>query len=71
MAYGVTETGFVLKTLSILLDEIDAGLKSEFGNQINTQPQSVFGQFKSVAADREARIWEVFESVYNLSLIHI
>lgn len=65
MSYGVTDQGFVPKTLSIILDEIDTKLKAQFGNQINTQPQSIFGQFKSIAAEREAGLWEIFEAIYN------
>lgn len=65
MAYGVTDEGFVLKTLLVILDEIDTNLKSYLGNNINTQPQSVLGQLKANAADKIAELWELFEAIYN------
>lgn len=65
MAYGVTITGFIKKTLSNLLDEIDADLKSSFGQQINASDESFFGQEKGLAADRESSIWDLAELVYN------
>lgn len=67
MSYGVTDEGFVIKPLDIILDGEDASLKSKFGNQINTQPQSVFGQLKANAADKLYEIWELIEALYNSS----
>jgi len=65
MAYGITDAGFEIKTLSIILDELDTILRAEFGNQINTQPQTIFGQFKAITGEREAAFWELALAVYN------
>ena len=34
--YGVTSTGFVIKTLEAIEAEMDAALRAVFGAQINT-----------------------------------
>jgi uncharacterized phage protein gp47/JayE len=62
---GLDEQGLTIKTLVEIQAEVDEALKSIFGNQINTLPQSVFGQLKDIFAEREALIWELTESVYN------
>lgn len=63
--YGVTDEGYVIKPLPIIEAEIEADLKATFGDQINTTDQSVFGQLKGIAAEREFKLWEVNEDIYN------
>lgn len=62
---GLDENGLVIKTLSVIDAEIDEALKSIFGDQINTLPQSVFGQLKGLFSERESLLWELVEGVYN------
>jgi hypothetical protein len=63
--YGVTAEGFVIKTLEAIEAEMDAALRAVFGAQINTSAQSVFGQLKSIFAEREALLWELLADIYN------
>jgi len=63
--YGITDQGFVIKTLSVIMEEIDIALKEKFGNQINTLPESVFGQLKDIYAEREKLLWELMQDIYN------
>jgi len=63
--YGITNQGFVIKTLSVIMEEIDIALKESFGNQINTLPETVFGQLKSIYAEREKLLWELAQDIYN------
>jgi len=63
--YGVTSAGFVPKTLDILDAEIDAELKGELGDFINTLPEDVFGQLKGIFAERESNIWELMQDIYD------
>ena len=65
MSFGLTDEGFVGKTISDIDEEIDEALKAVFGTQINTLPQSIFGQLKGIFAERESLIWELAEAVYN------
>jgi uncharacterized phage protein gp47/JayE len=62
---GLNENGLTIKTLAQIQDEIDADLKAIFGDQINTLPESVFGQLKGIFSEREALIWELAEAIYN------
>jgi len=64
MAYGVTATGFILKTLAVIKDEVDEAIKSTLGNYVNTLPQGILGQLKGIFSERESLIWELMEDVY-------
>ena len=63
--YGITDEGYVIKPLTVIEAEIDEALKTTFGDQINTTPQTIFGQLKGIAAEREFKIWELNEDIYN------
>lgn len=62
---GLDKNGLTIKTLAVIKDEIDVDLKAVFGDQINTRDETIFGQFKGIAAERESLIWELLEAVYN------
>lgn len=64
-AYGLTPQGFVIKTLAVIDAEIDESLRATFGAQINTSPQTVFGQLKGIFAEREALLWELLADIHN------
>jgi len=63
--YGVTSEGFVIKPLNIIQQEIGEDLKSSRGEQINLQPESIFGSLRDVAAERLHELWELAQNVYN------
>jgi uncharacterized phage protein gp47/JayE len=63
--YGVTLNGFVIKTLAEIRAEIDEDLKTTFGDQINTNPESGYGQLRDIFATREHEFWELFQQLYN------
>ncbi len=65
MDYGLTSTGFVLKTQSVIKDEWDAAMRSEFGAGFNLEPETPEGQFVGISVTREALIWEQMEAVYH------
>lgn len=64
-AFGLTSTGLNIKTLSVIESEIDDSLKTSFGTSINTLPESVFGQLKTISAERLSLAWELLEAIYN------
>lgn len=64
MAFGLTSTGFNQMTLADLKTSIEASLKQSFGNSIDLSPQSVFGQFVGVMADRLADLWSLGGAVH-------
>lgn len=65
MDYGLTTTGFALKTQSVIKDEWDAEMRSEFGAGFNLEPETPEGQFVGISVTREALIWEQMEAVYH------
>ena len=64
-SYGVQSTGFVIKTVQDILDDIEAGEKEAFGSVINVSADSVFGQLNGVIAGAIAEAWELAEAVYS------
>lgn len=64
MAYGVTATGFVKKTLEDIKSELEASLRASLGDGINLLSTSVFGQLVGIMADRESEIWDLAAEVY-------
>jgi len=62
---GLTAQGFVLKTIDECEEEIEGALRAAFGVHINTAAPSVFGQLKSIFAEREALLWEALQDLYN------
>jgi uncharacterized phage protein gp47/JayE len=63
--YGLTPTGFVRKTLAVIKSEIEADCKSTFGAGFSLASESPEGQFIGIFTEREAKVWEYMESVYN------
>lgn len=63
--YGVTPTGFVIKPLAAILDEVEQQLVTEFGPGVVQTPQSPLGQINGLFADLVAQLWEVAEDVYQ------
>ena len=63
--FGLDEFGLTIKRLSDIKAEIEASLRSAFGDQINTLPESVIGQLVGIFAERESLLWELVEAVYD------
>ncbi len=65
MAFGLTNEGFSKKRIDDIKLEIQESLRSVFGEQINLDDRSRFGQITGIFAERESLIWELLEDVYN------
>ena len=63
MDFGLTNKGFIPKTLPEIKKSLEDGLKDQFG-VIDTSPESVFGQFIGVLATSLTDLWEQTENVY-------
>lgn len=57
--YGVTSTGFVVKSLQDIKTELEAEYRAKLGASIDTSPESVLGQIIGIHAEREAELWEL------------
>ena len=64
-SFGVTETGFVEKSLQDVLEEIEQLQRGAFGPAINTQADSVLGQLNGIVGDKIAELWEVAAAIYR------
>lgn len=62
-SFGVTDVGFVIKTLQQILDEIETDERAEFGAKINTQADSVLGVINGIFAAKIAELWELAQAV--------
>jgi len=62
---GVTPSGIEIKRLTEILSDFETSFKHYFGDDIRTDPNSMFGLFSKVPAEIEAIIWEEIEGAYN------
>lgn len=65
MSFGLTYDGFIKKTGADVKAEIEAKLKTAFGDDISLIPQSVFGVFVGIMSEERALHWEEMEAIYN------
>ncbi len=63
--FGISNTGFKRKRLDQLLSELDAEVKSIFGDNFNTSPESPDGQINGLISESNANLWEIAEEAYN------
>ena len=63
--YGISSTGFKRKRLNLLLEELNAEVKSIFGDNFNVSPESPDGQVNGVISESNANLWELAEEAYN------
>lgn len=64
MSFGLTENGFVIKRLNDIKTELESAFRTTFG-EIQTGPDSVFGQIIGILSSREADWWERLQEVYD------
>lgn len=64
VTYGLTDSGFVIKTLQTIRDDINSALKTAFGSSIDTGDRSILGQLAGIVAERLALLWELAQTVY-------
>lgn len=65
MPFGLTDDGFVIKTLADIKTEIENELKNALGPELNTSATSVMGQLVAIFASKAQEIWELSQAVYN------
>lgn len=65
MTSGVTDSGFVKKTLPEILAEIAADEKALISASLNTLPSSIIGQINGIVADKLRELWDVAEAIYR------
>lgn len=62
---GVTEAGFIGRTLLDLKEEAESNWKGEFGDNVDLDVNSPDEQIISIIVDRLAELWELGQAVYS------
>lgn len=61
---GLTATGWVPKTATELLAELETALRGELGDDVDVSAESVFGPVLAVCATKLGELWELVGAVY-------
>ena len=62
--YGLTDSGFSIKRLPIIKEEIEANLRNRINQNIDLRAESLFGQFVGLESELATIFWEVLQDVY-------
>lgn len=62
--FGLTSTGFVPKTLEILISDMNAELQAAFGASINVT-NGILAKIVAIVCERYAELWEGLETCYS------
>lgn len=65
MSYGLTEDGFIRKSLDQILADIEADERDLISETLNLLATSVLGQINGVYVDRLDEIWEIALAIYR------
>ena len=63
--YGLTDAGFVIKPLSVILEEEKEAFRGAFGDDIDLSDESVAGAHVGNQAAKIAALWEQLEGLWN------
>lgn len=64
MVFGLTEDGFTPKTLNDVKTEQELALQGAFGQNINLEPSSVFGQLVGIYSEMKSDLWAAVLAAY-------
>lgn len=65
MSFGLTADGFKIKRLEDILAEKRQKYKDKYGENFDVSDSTPEGQAIAISAEREAKIWELAQAVYN------
>ena len=63
--YGVTATGFVKKTLTVIRQEIKDELLDTISSELGLLDSNILGQIEGIFSDKLREMWDVTEAVYR------
>ena len=63
--YGLTDAGFVIKPLSVILEEEKELFRGTFGEDVDLSDESIAGAYVGNQAAKLADLWEQLEGVWN------
>ena len=62
--YGLTDSGFNIKRLPIIKEEIETSLRNRINQNIDLRAESIFGQFVGLESELATIFWEVMQDIY-------
>ena len=62
--YGLVDSGFNIKRLPTIKEEIEANLRNRINQNIDLRAESLFGQFVGLESELATIFWEVLQDVY-------
>ena len=62
--YGLTDSGFSIKRLPIIKEEIEANLRNRINQNIDLRAESLFGQLVGLESEMATIFWEVLQDIY-------
>ena len=65
MSFGITDAGFVRKTLPEIKASLEAAFIEKFGAGTNVSANSINGKVIGIIANELAEVWELAEDDYN------
>lgn len=65
MSFGLTPQGFIPMQQQDVINDLEAALKGEFGNNVNLGANAVFGQLVGILSERFALLWQLGEAIYD------
>lgn len=65
MAFGVTDQGFLQKSLEDILSEIEQAQRDTISQTLNTTATSPIGQLNGIFADKLRELWDVAAAIYR------
>lgn len=63
--YGLTPTGFVPKTLTVVRADLDAAMRAALGQSLILGDRTTLGIINGIMAERYAEVWALAQAVYN------
>jgi len=65
MTYGLTDTGFVKKTLEVIKQELKEEQLDAISAELNLLETSLFGQINGIVGDKLRELWDLALAVYR------
>ena len=62
--YGLTDSGFNIKRLPVIKEEIETSLINRINQNIDLRAESIFGQFVGLESELATIFWEVMQDIY-------
>jgi uncharacterized phage protein gp47/JayE len=65
MTYGLSATGFLPKTIDDIIPELEESYRGTFGQDIDLDESSPYGQQIAIDSEREAAVWALAQALYD------